>query len=28
LRDEKFEVKVPQEISGRALEPITRMLSK
>jgi quinolinate synthase len=28
LRDEKFEVKVPQEISGRALEPITQMLSK
>lgn len=28
LRDEKFEVKVPQEISGRALEPITLMMSK
>jgi quinolinate synthase len=28
LRDEKFEVKVPEEISGRALEPITQMLSK
>ena len=28
LRDEKFEVKVPEEISGRALEPITLMISK
>lgn len=28
LRDEKFEVKVPEEISGRALEPITLMMSK
>ena len=28
LRDEKFEVKVPSEISGRALEPITLMMSK
>ena len=28
LRDEKFEVKVPQEISERALEPITLMMSK
>ncbi len=28
LRDEKFEVKVPQDISGRALEPITLMMSK
>ncbi len=28
LMDEKFEVKVPAEISGRALEPITRMMSK
>lgn len=28
LRDEKFEVKVPQEISGRALVPITLMMSK
>ena len=28
LRDEKFEVKVPQEISGRALDPITLMMSK
>ncbi|MBE6223836.1 MAG: quinolinate synthase NadA [Bacteroidales bacterium] len=28
LRDEKFEVKVPQEISGRALEPIILMMSK
>ena len=28
LRDEKFEVKVPEEISARALAPITEMLSK
>ena len=28
LRDEKFEVKVPAEISARALAPITEMLSK
>ena len=28
LRDEKFEVKVPAEISARALEPITLMMSK
>lgn len=28
LRDEKFEVKVPEEISARALEPITLMMSK
>jgi quinolinate synthase len=28
LRDEKFEVKVPAEISERALAPITAMLSK
>lgn len=28
LRDEKFEVKVPEEISSRALEPITLMMSK
>ena len=28
LRDEKFEVKVPAEISERALAPITEMLSK
>ena len=28
LRDEKFEVKVPEEISARALAPITLMMSK
>jgi quinolinate synthase len=28
LRDEKFEVKVPEAISARALAPITEMLSK
>ena len=28
LRDEKFEVKVPAEISARALEPITLMMNK
>ena len=28
LKDEKFEVKVPAEISARALAPITEMLSK
>lgn len=28
LRDEKFEVKVPEEISARALEPITKMMTK
>ena len=28
LRDEKFEVKVPEDISARALAPITEMLSK
>ena len=28
LRDEKFEVKVPEEMSARALAPITEMLSK
>ena len=28
LKDEKYEVKVPEEISARALAPITEMLSK
>lgn len=28
LRDEKFEVKVPEEVSARALAPITLMMSK
>ena len=28
LRDEKFEVKVPEAISARALAPITEMLNK
>ena len=27
LRDEKYEVKIPSEISKRALEPITKMMS-